>query len=61
LQHRTADWAPALARELIDRQNADGSWTNRFTDGKEDDPLVATPLALAALRICRDRMLEPVR
>jgi len=49
-------WAPALARALLDRQREDASFANRFTDGKEDDPLVATPLALAAMRICRDRL-----
>jgi hypothetical protein len=36
------------------RQRPDGSWANRFTDGKEDDPLIATPLALLALVNCRD-------
>ena len=48
-----ADWPAQLARELIARQRRDGSWTNRFTDAKEDDPLVSTPLAAAALSICR--------
>jgi hypothetical protein len=45
-------WADALARELIRRQRADGSWTNRFTASKEDDPTVATSFAAAALGIC---------
>ncbi|MEE9293607.1 MAG: prenyltransferase/squalene oxidase repeat-containing protein, partial [Phycisphaerae bacterium] len=49
-------WAQALATELLDRQRPDGSWANRFTDAKEDDPLVASPFAAAALAICR-RML----
>jgi hypothetical protein len=49
---RTA-WAAALSSELVRRQRADGSWRNRWSDGKEDDPLVATPLAAAALVICR--------
>ncbi|MBC8106742.1 MAG: terpene cyclase/mutase family protein [Anaerolineae bacterium] len=49
------DWRAALSRELISRQRQDGSWTNRFSDTKEDDPLVATPFAVAALVICRDR------
>ena len=47
------DWAAALAEELIRRQRPDGSWDNRYTDAKEDDPLVATPAAAAALAICR--------
>jgi squalene-hopene/tetraprenyl-beta-curcumene cyclase len=47
-------WAEALAGELLRRQEPDGTWVNRrFTDAKEDDPLVATPWAAAALAICR--------
>jgi squalene-hopene/tetraprenyl-beta-curcumene cyclase len=46
-------WAEALAAELIKRQRDDGSWVNRFTDSREDDPLVATPWAAAALAVCR--------
>ena len=49
----TVRWAEALAAELIRRQRPDGSWTNTYTDAKEDDPLVATPFASAALAICR--------
>lgn len=51
-------WASALADELMKRQRADGSWVNRFTDGKEDDPLVATPFAASALAICRRAMAK---
>ncbi len=36
------DGAEALADELVRRQRADGTWSNRFTASKEDDPLVAT-------------------
>jgi squalene-hopene/tetraprenyl-beta-curcumene cyclase len=43
------DHAAALIDALITRQSEDGSWTNRFTDGREDDRLVATPMALEAL------------
>jgi hypothetical protein len=46
-------WAEALAEELIRRQRPDGSWQNRFTDAKEDDALVSTPWATAALALCR--------
>lgn len=46
----------ALADELISRQRADGSWKNELTDAKEDDPLVATPFAAAALAICREQL-----
>lgn len=47
------DWAQTLADELLHRQNENGSWTNRFTAAQEDDPLVATPFAAAALILCR--------
>ena len=43
-------WPEALARELLQRQRADGSWVNRFTDAKEDDPLIATSWAAARWR-----------
>ena len=46
-------WAEVLAEELIQQQQSDGFWTSRFTDAKEDDPLVATSLAAAALTHCR--------
>lgn len=46
-------WAEALSRELIRRQRDDGTWTNRFTASKEDDPLVATSFAAGVLGICR--------
>jgi squalene-hopene/tetraprenyl-beta-curcumene cyclase len=52
-------WAEVLTAELLRRQRADGSWTNRFTDAKEDDPLVATPWAAAALAICRQMIVRP--
>jgi squalene-hopene/tetraprenyl-beta-curcumene cyclase len=47
------NWAEVLADELLRRQRPDGSWVNRFTDAKEDDPLVSTPWAAAALAHCR--------
>lgn len=46
-------WPERLAAELISRQHSDGSWVNVFRDSKEDDPLVATPYAVAAMSICR--------
>src|SRR5262249_40526169 len=46
-------WAEQLAAALIRRQRGDGTWSNRYTASKEDDPLVATPLALGALALCR--------
>lgn len=47
------NWTEALAEELLRRQRPDGTWVNRYTDAREDDPLVATPWAASALAICR--------
>lgn len=52
------NWAVALSEELLRRQRPDGSWKNRFTDAKEDDPLIATSWAASALAICH-QMLQP--
>jgi len=46
-------WSVELAEQLLARQRPDGSWSNPATMVKEDDPLVATPLARAALALCR--------
>ncbi len=50
---RRVTWPEALSRELIRRQREDGTWINRFTASKEDDPLVATSFAAGALGLCR--------
>jgi squalene-hopene/tetraprenyl-beta-curcumene cyclase len=47
------DHAKALAAALIERQKTDGSWINDAVDVREDDPLVATPLAMMALADCQ--------
>ena len=47
-------WAPLLADELMARQLPDGSWKNPHSFMKEDDPLIATTLAAAALANCRE-------
>ena len=49
------EWRRALAASLVGRQAADGSWANPHAAVREDDPLVATPFAVAALRICGRR------
>ncbi len=46
---RKVDWAAEMAAELLRRRSPDGTWSNPFSASKEDDPLVATPFALAAL------------
>ena len=43
------DWPTALARELLRRQADDGSWRNAYGEMREDDPVIATAFALAAL------------
>jgi squalene-hopene/tetraprenyl-beta-curcumene cyclase len=50
---RTVNWAEDLAEELLSRQRKDGSWANHHSFVKEDDPLIATMLAAAALANCR--------
>ena len=47
------NWAEDLAEELLRRQRKDGSWANHHSFVKEDDPLIATMLAAAALANCR--------
>ena len=46
-------WPSALADALLDRQREDGRFENPATDLREDDPLLATPMALAALGLAR--------
>ena len=46
-------WGEALARALLAARRAAGSWANAATDMREDDPLVATPMALAGLGLAR--------
>ncbi len=53
------DWAPMMAKELLARQLPDGSWKNPYSFMKEDDPLIATTLAAAALANCREVMNLP--
>ncbi len=54
-------WAEALAEELVRRQRLDGSWRNAATEMREDDPLVATPFALAALGLARSLLAAEPR
>jgi hypothetical protein len=46
-------WRRALVDALVERQRRDGSWINATVDVREDDPLVATPLAMLAIASCR--------
>ncbi len=47
------NWAEPLAEALLARQGSDGSWKNPASEMREDDPLVATSFAMAALAVCR--------
>lgn len=47
--HRPGDWRDRLWRELRTRQQEDGSFTGLSDRMKEDDPVVATSLALLAI------------
>jgi hypothetical protein len=46
-------WAIALATELLRLQRADGAWANPASEMREDDPIIATSFAVAALALCR--------
>lgn len=48
-----ANWAEAVADELLQKQREDGSWANDAVAGRENDPLVATAMAMLALHACR--------
>jgi squalene-hopene/tetraprenyl-beta-curcumene cyclase len=47
-------WATGLALALLERQTRDGLWSNSAVQVREDDPLVATSLAILALQASRD-------
>lgn len=55
----TVRWAEDLADAIVALQRADGSWTGANGDAREDDPLVATPWAAAALASCRHLITAP--
>lgn len=50
---RTHNWPERLTEALLKRQRPDGSFVNSASDLREDDPLVATTLAAAALSVAR--------
>ena len=49
-------WARPLARAVVGRQDDDGGWRNGYTEMREDDALVATSMAMAALSVARYRI-----
>jgi len=50
---RGLTWAKEMTEDLVNRQQADGSWINSAVAVREDDPVVATCLAAQALALCR--------
>jgi squalene-hopene/tetraprenyl-beta-curcumene cyclase len=52
-------WAAAIVAGLGERQQADSYWSNPSKAVREDDPLLATALAVAALQRCRDALSRP--
>ena len=48
-----AELAAKVSARLLELQQLDGSWRNPLGATREDDPLVATPMALAALALCQ--------
>jgi hypothetical protein len=55
-QLANGEWARRLADRLISQQTEDGSWRNPAVDVREDDPLVATPMAMRTLQICHEEL-----
>jgi squalene-hopene/tetraprenyl-beta-curcumene cyclase len=47
------NWAEEMSKELVTRQQPDGSWINSAVAVREDDPVVGTCLASQALALCR--------
>ena len=53
---QTKNWAKRLSNAVLSRQRDDGSWSSSYVVMREDDPLVATPLAMAALAVARSEL-----
>ncbi|OWK38529.1 hypothetical protein FRUB_07649 [Fimbriiglobus ruber] len=51
-------WADALTNALCAKQNPDGAWQNDLELVRENDPLLATAYAVAALAECRRARAE---
>jgi len=52
-------WGTAVTSGLRERQHADGHWSNPCKAVREDDPLLATALAVATLQRFRDIVARP--
>jgi squalene-hopene/tetraprenyl-beta-curcumene cyclase len=58
-QELARPWALALMNGLCERQHPDGHWSNPNKAVREDDPLLATALAVATLQRCQDTLSPP--
>lgn len=54
-------WADALIRALAEAQDSEGWWQSPAPDAHEDDPLIATALALSALGSALRSSPRPMR
>jgi hypothetical protein len=52
-------WQAEIGTVIEGRQNQNGSWTNPAGATREDDPLVATPMALAILTLAEQPKKNP--
>jgi squalene-hopene/tetraprenyl-beta-curcumene cyclase len=50
------DWAPALAKKLLDLQQGDGSWVNDTGRWMEKDPVLVTAYCLLALETIASKL-----
>jgi hypothetical protein len=50
-------WGEVLADELVRRKQPEGFWANDAVEVREDDPILATSLAIGALAMCRQSLV----
>ncbi|MGE0494626.1 MAG: hypothetical protein AB7S38_35785 [Vulcanimicrobiota bacterium] len=53
LNEAEKNWLKAVHQRMVELQKPDGSWSNPASATREDDPLIATPMALAVLVLSR--------
>ncbi len=53
---KKVEWAPMVAKKLLDLQNGDGSWVNDTARWMEKDPVLVTSYCVLALEIIYQRL-----
>ncbi len=53
---KKVDWAPLLAKKVIDLQKGDGSWANESARWMEKDPVLVTSYCVLTLEIIYNRL-----